>query len=293
MLCILKLLLPRACFLAAAQVPRGPTMPGSLETITYQAQVLGKGSIHPELVQQQQPSTPFGGGEPFSPSGAPTGSKQGLVTRSWSPSMRTPFKDALSKLARISRAGASGGSDNGLQSQPSDVLPKMTFLQKAAQSMRTEQQRHGAVKGAAAGSSKPAAGAAAPTSLHTVVEVRGRSVEGDAAEAAAAAARASVAAAAAAGAAGTGTGAGSHLQQRPSVERPSSFELRATDVVLGNASLRKRVLGQQDGEDAKSEGSPRAGGSGVQGFVARPAWPLAGAGQLAHSGLKRRSQNYS
>lgn len=273
-------------------------MPGSLETITYQAQVLGKGSIHPELVQQQQQQpTPFGVGEPFSPSGAPTGSsKQGLATLSWSPSMRSPFKDALSKLSRISRAGASGGSASGLQSQPSDVLPKMAFLQKAAQSMRTEQQRHGAVKAAAAaGSSKPAAGAAAPTGLHTVVEVRDRSVDGDAAEAAAAAARASVAAAAAAGAAGTGTGAGSQLQQQLSVERPSSFELRATDMVLGNASLRKRVLaGQQDGEqDAESEGSPRAGGSGVQGFAARPAWPLAGAGQLAHSGLKRRSQNYS
>jgi hypothetical protein len=206
--------------------------------------------------------------------------------------MRSPFKDALSKLSRISKVGTSGGSASGLQSQPSDVLPKMAFLQKAAQSMRTEQQRQGGVKGPAASSKQPAGGPAS-TGLHTVVEVRGRSVDGEAAEAAAAAARASVAAAAAAGAAGTG--AGSQLQQRPSVERPASFELRATDVVLGNTSLRKRALaGQQGGEDADSEGSPRAAGSSAgQGFVGHTAWPLAGAGQLAHSGLKRRSQNYS
>lgn len=275
------------------QVPRGPTMPGSLETITYQAQVLGKGSIQPELVQQpqqQQAATPFGAtGETFSPSGAPhTGSSKqgGLATRSWSPSMRSPFKDALSKLSRISKVGTCGGIASGLQSQPSDVLPKMAFLQKAAQSMRTEQQRHGAVTGPPASSKQPV-GAAAPTGLHTVVEVRGRSVDGEAAEAAAGAERASVAAAGA-------VGAGSQLQQR-SVERPASFELRATDVVLGNTSLRKRALaGQQGGEDAESEGSPRAGGSSTgQGFVGHSAWPLAGAGQLAHSGLKRRSQNYS
>lgn len=279
-------------------------MPGSLETITYQAQVLGKGSISTEP-SQPQATSPFAADQANQPGGA--GKKQGLASRSWSPTMRSPFKDALSRISRISRAGvdrAGSGGGSGLQSQGSDILPKMQFLQKAALTMRKQQQRHGA---SAPVGSKPPAGAGPAPGLHTVVEVRHGSVEGGAAEAAAAAARASSAVAAACsaafGAAGStgaqpaanssaGDGQTQPQQQRGTSDRPASFELRATDVVLGNSSLRRRMLGTEEDVGAET-GSPRAQGEGAAGFVARPASFLVGAGQLAHSGLKRRSQNYS
>lgn len=272
------------CHCCSLQVPRGTTMPGSLETFTYQAQVLGKGSIKPELVQQQQQqaSTPFAS-DPANAAGTTGGGS----------AVRSPFRDALSKISRIglSRAGSDRGAASGgspLQSQASDTLPRMQFLQKAAKSMRTEQQRQGLRMPSA---TKQPAGAAAATGLHTVVEVQGRSEGGAAEGAAAAAVRGSVAAPAGLGA----NVAAGQQQQMASGERPSSCDLRATDMVLGNASLRRRMLGAQQGgdEEGAESDSPRAPGEGAAGFVARSAWPMSGTGQLAHSGLKRRSQNYS
>jgi hypothetical protein len=259
-------------------------MPGSLETITYQAQVLGKGSIKPELVQQQQlqqqASTPFANA---------TGASGAHGTGS---AVLTPFRDALSRFSRLalSRAVSDRGAvtaGSQVQPQASDTLPRMQFLQTAAESMRTEQQR----QGLRMPSAKQPTGAAAASGLHTVVEVRRRSVEDGAAEAAAAAA----VCAAAAAAPGLGASDAAGQQQRPLRERLPSFDLRATDVVSGHTSLRRRMLGGQPGGDEEEPkgDSPRAPGEGSAGFVARSAWPLVDAGHLAHSGLKRRSQNYS
>lgn len=257
------------------QVPRGPTLPGSLETTTYQAQVLGKGSIHAELMQRQGSAGSL----------ADQGKKKLLSTRSWSPAMTSPLKDALSRISRkvVGDKTDRQLSSGGLQSQGSDVLPTMHFLQRAAVSMRAEQMRHG---GAAHGSSRLAGGAGAP--LHTVVEVRGPSTDGAGVEAAAAAARKAaaavvperkVAAGASAAAAAADAAAGSQ-PLRSSTDRPS-LELRATDVVMGGGSFRRRMVGQQQGdEEVGSDGDAAAG------LATRPA------GQLASSGLKRRSQTY-
>lgn len=290
-------------------------MPGSLETITYQAQVLSKGSIHTELLQR----TGSADGSHGSTGGGGRDGKS-LSSRSWSPSMRSPFKDALQKISRISRVGDRSASAGGfglgsLQSQPSDVLPKMQFLQRALTSMRTEQGRGGtgAAAAAAGAAGKPGAGAGP---LHTVVEVRGGSLSGPDAEASAAAARQAVSAKAAA-ATGPADKSSSQQQQqdrqRRSLDRPPSFDLRATDVVLGANHVRRRMLaGQQSGEAEAAGGSPRAaeprasagagsaaagssglGDSSYDNFAALSGRPIVGGAAGHLSTIKRRSANYS
>jgi hypothetical protein len=279
--------------------------------MTFQAQVLGKGSIHPEFQQQRSSSGNLAddvfGAAAAAAGGSSGAGKKGLATHSWSPAMRSPFKDALQRISR--KVGLDRVSQaDGLQSQPSDVLPKMQFLQRAAVSLRSEQQRQphhgrragGHTQGAPEPPIAPSGGSGA---LHTVVEVRGASLEGAKVEAAAAAARQAIA----------GMPGRSQVQQGADAgSRGASFELRATDVVLGNSSLRQRVLGgQQQGETGSSAGSPRvgatAGAHGAQegsefgevgyaeGFVPRSGRPIMGAaGQLAKSSsIKRRSANYS
>lgn len=73
-------------------------MPGSLETITYQAQVLGKGSIHTELLQRQGATGVAADQAEFPVK------KKPLSTRSWSPAMTSPLKDALSRYGIVARA---------------------------------------------------------------------------------------------------------------------------------------------------------------------------------------------
>jgi hypothetical protein len=189
------------------------------------------------------------------------------------------------------------------------VLPKMQFLQRAAVSLRSEQQQQPHHSRSRAGGhthggplEPPVAPSGGSGGLHTVVELRGASVEGGGVEAAAAAARRAVASSQARNQA---------QQQQQGVDgggRGPSFELRVTDVVLGNASLRQWVLGgQQQGHSGSAAGSPRVGATAgaqegseagevdyAEGFVPRSVRPMmGGAGHLASSGIKRRSANYS
>lgn len=231
--------------------------------------------------------------------------------------MRSPFKDALQKISRISWVGDRSASAGGaLQSQPSDVLPKMQFLQGALTSMRTEQGRGGT--GAAAAATGPAGkqgGGAGP--LHTVVEVRGASLSGPDAEASAAAARRAVSAKAAAATGPADKPSSQQPQQQQdrqlrSLDRPPSFDLRATEVVLGASHVRRRMLaGQQGGEADAASGSPRAaeprasagsgaaagpsglGDSSYDSFAALSGRPIVGGAAGHLSTIKRRSANYS
>lgn len=299
-------------------------MPGSLETITYQAQVLSKGSIQPELLQRQGSGTANTADSLTSPSGGVNKStNKALGSRSWSPTMRTPLKDALQKLSRISRvgdrgaAGAAAGA-TALQSQGSDVLPNMRFLQGALSTMRTQQQQG---RSTAAGGGAAAAGGAGGGGLHTVIEVRGASLQGGGVEASAAAARERVrkAGRSSSAAATATTTAATPQQQQQQVpqapqDRPPSFELRATDVVLGNATVNRRVRTGQPGGAAGdaaevARGSPHAesgaadagvtavgaaaGAGAATGFTPRPGRPVLGSAGLGSSSIKRRSANFT
>lgn len=271
-------------------MPRGPTLPGSLETQTYQAQVLGKGSIHHQGSGSLAGFSAIADRAATAGGGAGAGGRrdrESLSTRSWIPNtnMTSPFtmRDALQRISRsMGRDKVSDGDgcgSGGLQRQGSDALPRMAFLQKAAVSMRSE-RRHGGAGAGGAGSGPSASGRQGST-LHTVVEVRGGGGTG---AAGAAATPATDADGGPGGGSSSRADGGAQQQQRRSHERVS-FDLRATDVVLSNSTLRKRLMtGQQAGGSSESSptGSPKAaagfGGGGGGGGDA------AGVGGVASDG---------
>lgn len=136
------------------QVPMGPEVPTDLQTTTYQAQVLSKGSIALDTSSISR-SHSHGVGKGW-------GSDGDLATTG---KVGTPLRNVLDRMSKMA----------GLTRTASDSVPSMPFLQRALASMRAQQQqaaqqehslRHGS------GGATAAAAAVRTRPLRTVADVR-------------------------------------------------------------------------------------------------------------------------
>jgi hypothetical protein len=139
------------------QVPRGFEVPTDLETTTYQAQVLNKGSIS---LTKRSSSAANSVGDDGSADAGELGRHSSMLA--------SPLKGMSGMLARVSRLA-------GLSRTASDSVPNMPFLQTALASMREQQQERARQDGIRRGSGGSAAAAAAAAAvrgypLRTVAE---------------------------------------------------------------------------------------------------------------------------
>jgi hypothetical protein len=148
------------------QVPRGFELPTDLETTTYQAQVLNKGSIS---LAKRSTSAAHSGAAAAAGLAAADAAELGRH----SSKLVLPLKSMSGMLARVSRLA-------GISRTASDSVPNMPFLQTALASMREQQQerahlRQDGVRRGSGGSAAAATAAAAVRGypLRTVAEREG------------------------------------------------------------------------------------------------------------------------
>jgi hypothetical protein len=147
------------------QVPRGFELPTDLETTTYQAQVLNKGSI--SLAKRSTSAANSGAAAAAAGLAAADTAELGRH----SSKLVSPLKSMSGMLARVSRLA-------GISRTASDSVPNMPFLQTALASMREQQQERARQDGVRLGSGGSAAAATAAAAvrgypLRTVAEREG------------------------------------------------------------------------------------------------------------------------
>jgi hypothetical protein len=260
-------------------------MPDSLATTTYQAHVLGKGSTHPEKLQGQASQGGLATSSSSSLAGAAAAAADAHgcddASGSGRPLVRSPFKDALSRLPRLSRTprspDASGGGEQQQQQQQQQQQRQSSgrFLQRALRSMQQERRTSSFkatqyASSAAALAVAPAAAVGAAQQhhhqqqqqagcgpaingaggLHTVVEVRHPST-------------------------GTGAAGGDAGSNAAGSARRVSAELRATHPVKHNTVLRKQLicgsLPPYEADAAEAAATAEAGSSSSAAGTGAPA----------------------